>query len=54
MPTARAAQGLGVILFFVFMMLGGAGPPAEVLPDAMRRLGDVIPMTYAARALREP
>ena len=54
MPTARAAQGLGVILFFVFMMLGGAGPPAEVLPDVMRRLGDVIPMTYAARALREP
>ena len=54
MPTARSAQGLGVILFFVFMMLGGAGPPPEVLPDAMRRLGDVIPMTYAARTLRGP
>lgn len=53
MPTARAAQGLGVILFFVFMMLGGAGPPAEVLPDLMARLGDVIPMTYAARVLRD-
>lgn len=54
MPTARAAQGLGVILFFVFMMLGGSGPPAEVLPDLMRRLGDLVPMTYAARALRDP
>jgi len=27
LPTARSAQGLGVLLFFVFMMLGGAGPP---------------------------
>lgn len=24
LPTARAAQGLGVLLFFVFLMLGGA------------------------------
>ena len=33
LPTARAAQGLGILLFFVFMMLGGAGPPREVLPS---------------------
>ncbi|MBS3941437.1 MAG: ABC transporter permease [Actinobacteria bacterium] len=52
--TARAAQGLGVLLFFVFMMLGGAGPPREVLPDAMVTLADVVPLTYAARALRAP
>jgi ABC-2 type transport system permease protein len=54
LPTARAAQGLGVLLFFVFMMLGGAGPPREVLPDAMMRVSDVVPLTYAARVLREP
>jgi ABC-2 type transport system permease protein len=54
MPTARAAQGLGVLLFFVFMMLGGAGPPREVLPEAMGRISDVVPLTYAARLLREP
>src|SRR5829696_1771815 len=35
LPTARAAQGLGVLLFFVFLMLGGAGPPREVLPRAL-------------------
>lgn len=52
--TARAAQGLGVLLFFVFMMLGGAGPPREVLPDALVTLGDLVPLTYAARALRAP
>lgn len=54
MPTARAAQGLGVLLFFVFMMLGGAGPPREVLPTAMARIGDAVPVTYAGRVLREP
>jgi ABC-2 type transport system permease protein len=53
-PTARAAQGLGVLLFFVFLMLGGAGPPREVLPAAMARLSDAVPLTYAARVLRGP
>lgn len=54
LPTARSAQGLGVLLFFVFMMLGGAGPPREVLPDAMVLLSDLTPLTHAARLLRAP
>lgn len=53
-PTARAAQGLGVLLFFVFLMLGGAGPPREVLPGAMAELSDAVPLTYASRVLRGP
>ncbi len=51
-PTARAAQGLGVLLFFVFMLLGGAGPPRETLPTAMVRISDVCPLTYGARLVR--
>jgi ABC-2 type transport system permease protein len=54
MPTARAAQGLGVLLFFVFMLLGGGGPPREVLPGTLRGIGDVLPVTLAARLLRDP
>lgn len=54
LPTARAAQGLGVLLFFVFLMLGGAGPPREVLPGAMTAISDVVPLTYAGRVLRGP
>lgn len=54
MPTARAAQGLGVLLFFVFLMLGGAGPPREVLPAAMSALSDAVPLTYAGAVLRGP
>jgi ABC-2 type transport system permease protein len=54
MPTARTAQGLGVVLFFVFLMLGGAGPPREVLPAGLRAIGDGIPLTYGARTMRSP
>ncbi len=54
LPTARAAQGLGVLLFFLFMMLGGAGPPREVLPSALQRVGDALPVTYAGDLLRGP
>ncbi|MEU5265555.1 ABC transporter permease [Amycolatopsis sp. NPDC021455] len=54
LPTARAAQGLGVLLFFVFLMLGGAGPPREVLPGAMSTLADAVPLTYASAVLRDP
>ncbi len=54
LPTARAAQGLGVLLFFVFMMLGGAGPPREVLPAALSRIADGIPVTHAGDLVRGP
>lgn len=54
LPTARAAQGLGVLLFFVFMMLGGAGPPKEVLPTALGRVADAIPVTHAGDLVRGP
>jgi ABC-2 type transport system permease protein len=54
LPTARAAQGLGVLLFFVFMMLGGPGPPREVLPTALDTVAAGIPVTHAAELLRRP
>lgn len=54
LPTARAAQGLGVLLFFVFMMLGGAGPPREVLPPALSRIADGVPVTHAGELIRGP
>jgi len=54
LPTARAAQGLGVLLFFLFLMLGGAGPPREVLPAALAGASNAIPVTYAAELLRSP
>lgn len=54
MPTARAAQGLGVLLFFVFMMLGGSGPPKEALPSSLQHIADAVPVTHAGAMLRHP
>jgi ABC-2 type transport system permease protein len=54
LPTARAAQGLGVLLFFVFLLLGGAGPPREVLPGTLGAIADVLPITLAGHLLRDP
>ena len=54
LPTARAAQGAGVLLWFVLMMLGGAGPPPEVLPDAMGAIGDLTPLRPLVVALQDP
>lgn len=52
LPTVRAAQGVGVLLFFLFMNLGGAGPPPQLLPDAMVTVGRLVPVTPASDLLR--
>lgn len=54
LPTARAAQGAGVLLWFVLLILGGAGPPPEVLPSAMETVGAVTPLRPLVRALQDP
>ena len=53
-PTTRAAQGIGLLLFFVMMMLSGAGPPAEVMTDAMQIVGDFTPLRYIILMLQDP
>jgi ABC-2 type transport system permease protein len=54
MPTSRAAQGAGIILFFVMMMLGGAGPPRGVMTSVMRWAGEVLPLTHVVLTLQDP
>jgi ABC-2 type transport system permease protein len=54
LPSTRSAQGLGLILFFVMMILGGAGPPPEVLTGAMRVVGDITPVRYVILLLQNP
>lgn len=53
-PTSRGALGAGLGLFFVMMMLSGAGPPFEVMTSIMRRVSDVLPLTYVNRVLQAP
>jgi ABC-2 type transport system permease protein len=46
MPSARSAQGLGMLLFSPFFLLGGAGPPPDAMGDAMSPIANVVPLTH--------
>ncbi len=53
LPSTRAAQGAGLMLFFVMLFLSGASVPTEVMSERMTRLGDVLPLTYAVDLLQK-
>jgi ABC-2 type transport system permease protein len=52
--SARAAQAVGMILFFPMWLLSGAGPPPEVMGEGMRRVSDLLPLTHVVQALQDP
>ncbi len=54
LPTARAAQGAGILLWFVMLFIGGAGPPPEVLTDSMRFVAQLTPLQHAITLLQDP
>jgi ABC-2 type transport system permease protein len=54
LPSARAAQAVGLLLFFPSFLLGVGGPPPAVMSDALRQLADRLPLALANQAIREP
>jgi ABC-2 type transport system permease protein len=54
LPGARAAQGAGIILWFVMMMVGGAGPPYEVLGRNLQVVGDAEPLRHIVTLIQDP
>lgn len=54
LPTARSAQGVGVVLWFVVMMLSGTGPPIEVLNSVLRGVGSALPLRHVVLLLQDP
>jgi ABC-2 type transport system permease protein len=53
MPGSRAAQGLGLILFFVMLLISGSGPPRDVLAGGMREFSSILPLTHVTLLLQE-
>ena len=53
-PTARSAQGIGLLLFFPVFLLGGGGPPPRAMGSVMRHIADVLPLTHVTRAIQRP
>jgi ABC-2 type transport system permease protein len=54
LPSARAAQAVGLLLFFPSFLLGSGGPPPNVMGSGLRRVADVLPLTQVTKAIREP
>nr|WP_281352430.1 ABC transporter permease [Phytoactinopolyspora alkaliphila] len=54
MPSARAAQGLGLLLFFGTFLLVGGGPPPSVLPDTLNDIAAWTPTGLLIVAIRSP
>ena len=54
LPSTRAAQGVGLLLFFVMMILGGAGPPPEALTGAMRTISDFTIIKHVILIIQNP
>lgn len=54
LPSARAAQAVGLLLFFPSFLLGVGGPPPAVMSPALRELADKLPLALANNAIREP
>jgi ABC-2 type transport system permease protein len=54
MPSARAAQGMGLMLFFAMMFLSGADGPREILGDVMRTIGEAFPLTHTFIVMQDP
>lgn len=53
LPTARAAQAIGMLAWFVMLFLGGAGPPPEVLTEAMRAVSEITPLWHAVQMMQD-
>lgn len=54
LPSARAAQAVGLLLFFPSFLLGAGGPPPHVMGSALRSIAGYLPLTWLTNAVRAP
>ncbi|MEW6033963.1 MAG: ABC transporter permease [Chloroflexota bacterium] len=54
LPTARAAQGVGILLFFAMLFLSGTAPPREVMTQTMQWVGEAMPLWHVVTLLQDP
>lgn len=52
-PTGKAGNAVGTLLFFPSMFFAGLWTPREFMPDWVQRVGDFTPMGAGERALHD-
>ncbi len=53
-PTARAAQGVGLLIWFIMMFISGTSAPLSELPAWMLALGKALPLYHVVISLVDP
>lgn len=51
-PSARAANAIGMVVFFPSLFFAGVYIPWDAMPEIMRRISDFTPMGAAIQAVR--
>jgi ABC-2 type transport system permease protein len=54
LPSARAAQAIGLLLFFPSFLLGAGGPPPHAMGSVLRTVAGYLPLTWVTDAIRGP
>ncbi|MEV4343890.1 ABC transporter permease [Actinoplanes sp. NPDC049596] len=52
-PTGKAGNSVGTLLFFPLMFFAGLWTPREVMPGALQKVADYTPLGAAERALND-
>jgi ABC-2 type transport system permease protein len=53
-PTARAAQGVGLLIWFIMMFISGTSAPLDELPAWMVALAKALPLYHVVISLVDP
>ena len=51
-PSARSAAALGNLVYVPMFLLGGGGPPRQVMTGVMSTLSDALPLSHVVGGLR--
>jgi ABC-2 type transport system permease protein len=52
LPSSRAANAFGNLVFIPMFLLGGGGPPRDVMTGPMQTISDVLPLSHVIGGLR--
>ncbi len=52
MPSSRAANAIGSLVFIPMFLLGGGGPPRAVMTAPMQAIADAMPLSHVVGGLR--
>ena len=53
LPTARTAQAVGLALYMPMMFISGAGMPRQMLPDALVKFSNFLPLTHVVTLIQD-